>query len=83
MGLLGGLVSTPMNVERLSIDCEHFPDAEQELTIEAEIDEIFGDRVRTSGCKICKWRSRRDCYRKLRDGGRFALRAWLKSPETR
>ncbi|MBC2640240.1 MULTISPECIES: hypothetical protein [unclassified Rhodococcus (in: high G+C Gram-positive bacteria)] len=48
MGLLGGLVSTSMNVEHLSIDCDHFPDAEQELTIEAAIDEIIGDRVRTS-----------------------------------
>ncbi|MFC9556331.1 hypothetical protein ACFTWF_36550 [Rhodococcus sp. NPDC056960] len=48
MGLLGGLVSTSMKVEHLSIDCEHLSDAEQELTVEAQIDEVIGDRVRTS-----------------------------------
>ncbi|BAH50698.1 hypothetical protein [Rhodococcus opacus] len=48
MGLLGGLVPTSMHVEHLSIDCDHFPHAEQELTVEAAIDEIVGDRICTS-----------------------------------
>jgi hypothetical protein len=47
MGLLGGILSRSLHAEHLSIDCEHPAGADQELTIEAKIDRIVGDRVYT------------------------------------
>ncbi|WP_009760478.1 hypothetical protein [Rhodococcus sp. JVH1] len=49
MGTLGALVAKLLHAEHLSIDCERSVDARQELTLEAQIDEILDGRFHTSG----------------------------------